>query len=190
MQYTATYSPEDNKLRLYASGRLPADLYVEVRKHGFIWAPKQELFVAPAWSPSREDFLLTLCDEIGDEDTSLVDRAEQRAERFEDYSDKRAEDAERAKKAVDEIAENIPMGQPILIGHHSEKRARKDAERIENGMRKAVKMWETSEYWTRRAAGAISHAKYKERPDVRARRIKTIEANDYEFTEDGEISRL
>jgi protein-L-isoaspartate O-methyltransferase len=44
-------------------------------------------------------------------------------------------------------------------------------------MRKAIKMWDTSKYWTDRAAGAVRHAKYKERPDVRARRIKTLEAD-------------
>ena len=33
--YTATYSPEDNKLRLYATARLPADLYERVRAAGF-----------------------------------------------------------------------------------------------------------------------------------------------------------
>ncbi len=176
MSMYATYSPEDNKLRLYPSSRLPKDLYDRVKAAGFIWAPKQELFVAPAWTPAREDLLTELCGEIGDEDTSLVDRAEERAERFEDYSDKREADAHQAHKAVDAIADNIPLGQPILVGHHSERHARKDAERIRNGMTKAVKMWETSKYWTARAAGAIHHAKYKERPDVRARRIKGLEA--------------
>ena len=44
-------------------------------------------------------------------------------------------------------------------------------------MRRAVKMWETSTYWTDRAAGALRHAKYKELPAVRARRIKTLEAD-------------
>jgi phospholipid N-methyltransferase len=175
-EFTATYSPEDNKLRLYALSRLPKDLYERVRAAGFIWAPKQELFVAPMWTPEREDLLIELAGEIGDEDTGLVDRAEQRAERFEDYSDSRAQDAESARKAVSAIADGIPMGQPILVGHHSERRARKDAERIENGMRRAVKMWEQSQYWQDRARGAIRAAKYKERPDVRARRIKKIEA--------------
>lgn len=175
--YTATYSPEDNKLRLYASTRLDAETYARVKAAGFIWAPKQDLFVAPMWTPARADLLQELAGEIGDEDTSLVDRAEQRAERFEDYSDKRMADAEAARDAVAAIADGIPMGQPILVGHHSERHARKDAERIESGMRKAVKMWETSEYWTARAKGAIRHAKYKERPDVRARRIKGLEAD-------------
>lgn len=129
------------------------------------------------WTPGREDILLELCGEIEDEDTSLVDRAEARSERFSDYSDKRAEDATRAHKAVSAIADNIPFGQPILVGHHSERRARKDAEKIQNGMRHAVKMWDTATYWTDRAAGALRHAKYKEQPAVRARRIKTLEAD-------------
>lgn len=175
--HTATYSPDDNKLRLYPAYRLGAEEYARVKAAGFKWAPKQELFVAPAWGPERADLLLEMCGEIGDEDTSLIDRAEDRAERFEDYSDSRAADAAAAHSAVRRIADGIPLGQPILVGHHSEKHARKDAERIENGMRKAVKMWETSKYWTQRAQGAIRHAKYKERPDVRARRIKGLEAD-------------
>lgn len=174
---TASYSPDDNKLRLYASERLNAETYKRVRGAGFIWAPKQDLFVAPMWTPDREDLLLELCGEIGDEDTSLIDRAEDRADRFQDYSENRAKDADRAHKAVAAIANNIPLGQPILVGHHSERYARNDAERIENGMRRAVKMWEQSKYWKSRAAGAIRHAKYKELPSFRARRIKGLEAD-------------
>jgi phospholipid N-methyltransferase len=174
---TATYSPEDNKLRLYPFSRLDKETYDLVRSKGFIWAPRQGLFVAPMWTPGRADFLSSLCGEIEDEDKSLVERAEERADRFGNYSESRNKDAERATEAVKAISDNIPLGQPILIGHHSEKRARRDAQKIENGMRHAVKMWETSEYWKQRAAGAIHHAKYKERPDVRARRIKKLEAD-------------
>jgi hypothetical protein len=174
---TATYSPEDNKLRLYSLGRLDAELYARVRAAGFIWAPKQDLFVVPMWTPGREDLLLELCGEIGDENTSLADRAAARADRFDTYSEHREADAVRAEEAVHAITENIPFGQPILVGHHSEKRARKDAEKIQNGMRRAVNMWETSAYWAQRAAGAVHHADYKARPDVTARRIKGLEAD-------------
>jgi len=174
---TATYDPADNKLRLYPLSRLSPDLYARVKAAGFCWAPKQELFVAPAWSPERNDLLLELVGEIGDEDTTLVERAEERSERFEDYSGRRLQEAESARRAVDAIADHIPFGQPILVGHHSERRARKDAERIQNGMRRAVDLWKTSKYWTDRAAGALSHAKYKELPGVRHRRIKGIEAD-------------
>ena len=49
--YRATYSPDDNKLRLYAVSRLDPETYKKVHDAGFRWAPKQALFVAPAWTP-------------------------------------------------------------------------------------------------------------------------------------------
>ena len=177
MNDRATYSPDDNKLRLYPAARLDAATYARVKAAGFKWAPKQALFVAPMWTPDREDLLIDLCGEIEDEDKTLTERQEERAERFEDYHDNRTKDAERAHKAVSAIADSIPLGQPILIGHHSERHARRDAKRIESGMRKAVQMWETAQYWKDRAVGALRHAKYKELPTVRARRIKGIEAD-------------
>jgi hypothetical protein len=176
-QHRATYSPDDNKLRLYPAHRLDADDYARIRAAGFKWAPKQDLFVAPKWTPEREDLLIEWCGEIDDEDQSLTERQEARAERFEGYHERRSQDAEQARRGVAAIADHIPLGQPILVGHHSERRARKDAQRIEDGMRKTIKLWETAQYWTRRAEGAIRHAKYKELPRVRANRIKTIEAD-------------
>src|SRR5436853_2281208 len=173
---TATYSPDDNKLRLTAAHRLDAETYAQVSAVGFRWAPRLEQFVAPAWTPEREDLAIELAGEIEDEDSTLMDRAEDRAERFEGYQERRRHDAERARQAVSVIADNIPFGQPILVGHHSERHARRDQQRIENGMRKAVQLWRTSQYWQDRAEAAIRHAKYKERPDVRHRRIKTLEA--------------
>lgn len=173
----ATYDPDDNKLRLRAAYRLDDETYQAVKAAGFKWAPRQDLFVAPMWTPQREDLALELASgEIDDENTTLVSRAEDRAERFGGYQERRAQDAESARNAVSAIADNIPMGQPILVGHHSEARARRDANKIERGMQKAVKMWRTSKYWASRARGVVSSAAYKDRPDVRARRIKKLEA--------------
>lgn len=176
-ELTATYSPEDNKLRLYSFHRLDAETFLRVKQAGFKWAPRQEVFVAPMWTPGREDLLLDLCGEIGDDDSSLMQRAAERSDRFEEYGAKRAMDAKAAHQAVSAITEGILLGQPILVGHHSERRARKDAERIERGMERAVRMWETSEYWKRRADAAIRHAEYKEIPAVRHRRIRGLESD-------------
>lgn len=176
MSYTATYSPDDNKIRIYGP-RFDEATYARVKAAGFRWAPRQELWVAPGWSPNREDLAIEIAGEIDDEDKSLVERAAERSERFEEYGEKRLAEAEQAQKAVRAIADGIPFGQPILVGHHSEKRARKDAEKIRNGMDRAVKLWRTSEYWTERAAGAVQAAKYKELPAVRARRIKGLESD-------------
>jgi methylase of polypeptide subunit release factors len=175
IDFEATYDATDDKLRLRASSRLDAETYAKVKTAGFGWAPKQDLFYA-VWTPSREDLLTELAGDIDDEETSLEERAAARAERFATYQGKRAADAEQAHRAVACIANGIPLGQPILVGHHSERHARRDADRIESGMRRAVKLWETSQYWQDRASGAIRHAEYKELPAVRARRIKKLEA--------------
>lgn len=175
--YTATYSPEDNKLRLYASTRLDRETFDRVKELGFKWAPQQRLFVAPKWTPAREDLLIELAGEIEDEDKTLAERAEERAERFNGHSESRLEDANRTRDAVRKIADAIPFGQPILVGHHSEARARKDAARIQDGMGRAVRLWDQSEYWSRRAAASLAHAEHKENPGVRARRLKGLEAD-------------
>ncbi len=170
----ASYDPDDDKLRLRAFARLDAEDYARAKEVGFRWAPRQELFYA-MWSPAAEDLLREWCGEVGDEETSLQERAEERADRFEDYSESRQADGDAADKVAHDIAYQR-NGQPILIGHHSEKRARADQRRIENGTRKAIDNWRTADYWTRRAQGAIAHAAYKDKPGVRARRIKKLEA--------------
>ncbi|EAO1993072.1 DUF3560 domain-containing protein [Salmonella enterica] len=175
--YRATYSPDDNKLRLYAALRLDEETYKKVHDAGFRWAPKQKLFVAPAWTPYREDVLLSLAGDIEDDDNTLSDRQEQRAGRFSGYSEKRAGESEQTLAQVDALVSVIPSGQPILVGHHSERRARRDAQRIENGMKRAVMLFERAEYWQERAQASLRHAKYKELPAVRYRRIKKIEAD-------------
>jgi hypothetical protein len=63
---------------------------------------------------------------------------ERRAELRREWAEKRVAKAEAAFKAAHAVAARIPLGQPILIGHHSEKGARADANRIDNGMRTGI----------------------------------------------------
>jgi hypothetical protein len=66
------------------------------------------------------------------------------------------------------------MGQPILVGHHSERKARKDKERMHSAQRKAIDNQEAAGYWLYKAEGVEAHANYKNDPKVRARRIDTL----------------
>ncbi|WP_437343296.1 DUF3560 domain-containing protein [Pseudomonas aeruginosa] len=145
-----------------------------INKAGFRWAPKQELFVAPAWTPGREDVLLSLAGDIEDEDSTLFDRQEQRAGRFSDYSDRRAVESEQALAHVDSLASAVPLGQPILWPPQRAPRAR-HAQKIENGMKRAVMLFERAEYWEQRAQASAAR-EIQGASDVRYRRIKKIEA--------------
>lgn len=164
---SATYSPEDNKLRLYASARLPRELFERVKDHGFKWAPKQELFVAPSWTPAREDFLLELCGEIDDESYSVTERAADRAERFEVYRDKRATEA-------GVKADTFEAG-PSAFGHQSRARAERQAARHDRHRTGAVTQWRKAEYWQSRTAGVIANALHRADARTRRGRILTIE---------------
>ncbi|WP_269581933.1 DUF3560 domain-containing protein [Roseibium sp. Sym1] len=171
---TATYSPEDNKIRLYASSRLDAETYARVKEAGFKWAPRQELFVAPKWTPQREDLALELAGEIEPEEMTLAERAEAKAARLDELAEKRQRDANRFAAAANELSRAFEFGQPILVGHHSERKARKTQERMHSNERKAHKATDLANYWLYRAEGVERHANRKNDPKVRARRIKTL----------------
>jgi DNA repair exonuclease SbcCD ATPase subunit len=66
------------------------------------------------------------------------ERRERRAARRREWAESRAQKAAAAREGTDRIAGMIPMGQPILVGHHSEKRHRRDIERADNGMRRGL----------------------------------------------------
>ena len=171
---SATYSVEDNKLRLYSENRLDTDTYERVKKMGFKWAPVQKLFVAPKWTPYREDLCIELAGEITAEQTTIVERAEAKAKRLDRLAEKRAAQSSAFQSAATRISERFSGGQPILIGHHSERRARKDQERMQSAMAAAVKAQEAVSYWQYRAEGVECHANMKSNPRVRANRIKTL----------------
>jgi hypothetical protein len=171
---SATYSPEDNKIRLYASSRLDAETFQRVKEAGFKWAPKQELFVAPAWSCAREDLALELAGEIEPEEMTLAERAQMKADRLDAIADKRAAQASAYARRADELSQAFYMGQPILVGHHSERKARKTQERMHSAMDKASTAHKAIGYWQYRAEGVEAHANMKNDPRVRARRIETL----------------
>lgn len=172
--FTATYSPEDNKIRLYASSRLDAETFARVKDAGFKWAPKQELFVAPKWTPAREDLAVELAGEIEAEEMTLAERAAIKAERLDALAHKRHEQAGALARRADELSQAFYMGQPILIGHHSERKARKTKERMESASNAAAKAEKLANYWLYRATGVECFANMKNDPRTRANRIKTL----------------
>lgn len=84
-------------------------------------------------------------------------RKQAKIERYED----RARDAQSNANALHDrarqMADVIPFGQPILIGHHSEKRDRAYRGRIENTFRKAFEEQDKAAYYARRAEAAASN---------------------------------
>jgi len=74
------------------------------------------------------------------------ERLEAKVERRREWAAKRAAKSTASYESAREIGSHIPFGQPILVGHHSERHARRDAERIDSNMRKSVENSDMADY--------------------------------------------
>jgi hypothetical protein len=83
-------------------------------------------------------------------------KQEARRQRLLELAAKREREASQRFGTAREIGSHIPLGQPILVGHHSEKRARSDAARIDNNMRAGVEASKKSDYYAGKAASVGS----------------------------------
>lgn len=79
------------------------------------------------------------------------ERQESRRERLEERADNLTSKARDAFQQADAATAGIPFGQPILVGHHSERRHRKALERSDNAMRKGCDALDYAKSLARRA---------------------------------------
>ncbi|MEX5634973.1 DUF3560 domain-containing protein [Parafrankia sp. FMc2] len=103
-------------------------------------------------------------------------RAAARAERFTGYSENAAGRSEAAEAGAREIQRHIPFGQPVLYGHHSQKKHEKALERIDSGLRKSFAEGRKATHWAGRAESAENAQRYRENVYVTLRRIDRMEA--------------
>lgn len=105
-----------------------------------------------------------------------VARASARADALDAKSERLEATSEARHGAARQIADGIPFGQPILVGHHSERRARRDAERIHNNMRAAVDADAAARETARRAEAARANTR-PESPATTANRLDKLRAD-------------
>ncbi len=81
------------------------------------------------------------------------ERREAKADRLREWADKRDVKGEAAQAAADQTADMIPFGQPILVGHHSEKGDRNRRARMRGNFDKAHEHRTKATDFRRRADG-------------------------------------
>lgn len=115
-------------------------------------------------------------------DPTYRERRRARVERLRGWAGKREEKSAAAFEAVEDLTEQIPLGQPILVGHHSESHARRDQDRIHAGMRAGIDHAAKAESMRERAnriESAAQQAIYSDDPDALERlaaKIADLEA--------------
>lgn len=89
---------------------------------------------------------------------NIQERAKAKAERYEAWAGSAGKKSTEYFNRSNDAVKGIPMGQPILVGHHSESRHRRDIAKSWAAMDKSVEMsnkaasYESkAEYWAKRA---------------------------------------
>ncbi|MEU3267904.1 DUF3560 domain-containing protein [Streptomyces bacillaris] len=114
---------------------------------------------------------------FADAEANREERAESRAERFEDRASRATASSDASYQRSKQISERFYMGQPILVGHHSEGRARRDHARMDNAMRKSIQEGERAKHWAQRAEASGAYTEHRTNPARTLRRIDTKEAD-------------
>lgn len=81
------------------------------------------------------------------------ERLERKLELRREWADKAIAKADSHFNAAHRIGDAIPFGQPILIGHHSERHHRRDIERIDSNMRNGIERQEMAANHVSKAGG-------------------------------------
>lgn len=96
-------------------------------------------------------------------------KQEDKRERLQQRAAGKRAESDRRFGAARATADAIPFGQPILVGHHSEKRARRDADKIHNNMRAGVDAAKEAESLEQRAAAVGTGGISSDDPDALAK---------------------
>lgn len=111
------------------------------------------------------------------------ERLEAKVEKRGEWAAKAAARSDARLGAAHAMMDKIPMGQPILVGHHSERRARKDIARIDANMTKGFEEAKLATHHEQKAVGLARQLEtsiFDDDPDAIERletRIKEREAS-------------
>jgi Domain of unknown function (DUF3560) len=92
-----------------------------------------------------------------------------RAQRLAEWADKREQKSSQARQAIMDMTEDLPLGQPTLVGHHSERKMRRYRSRLDASMRASIENGQKAKEFRQRAAGieeAAQRAIYNDDPDA------------------------
>ena len=77
----------------------------------------------------------------------------ERKERYQERAEQARQNSQQLWERADKMMEAIPFGQPILVGHHSERSDRAYRKRIDNVHQQAMSEYEKAKYYENKAKG-------------------------------------
>jgi hypothetical protein len=114
---------------------------------------------------------------VDEQEADRADRMDARVDRLTERAGKQQATADATRAKADAVFDNIPAGQPMLVGHHSYKADRNRRERAWNNLGKSIKEGEYADELARQAETAAHHMGARHNPVTVGNRIETMEAD-------------
>lgn len=168
MEATLSNDAVTGKSWLSFSKKPSSEVCEALRGLGWRYSGRRE-----AWYHSRK--LAPVPDCVKATRGELVRHSAERADMLEERAGRREKAGAQRLESAHALGAQIPFGQPILVGHHSEGRARRDAERIGSAMEKGVALMAEAESLVARAAGSELRQRQHTNPYVARRRLQRLE---------------
>lgn len=115
---------------------------------------------------------------IAEREEARRQRREAKADRIEGWAESRQRKADEREAKARQTADMIPLGQPIMVGHYSEGRHRRDIERMQDNTRAAIEHGRKAQEHARRAEGIRRWEEERLTAPVTTRRIAKLEAEE------------
>lgn len=114
---------------------------------------------------------------VEEQEADRAERMDDRSDRLAERSDKQAGVAAASREKADAVFQNIPFGQPMLVGHHSYNADRKRRERAANNLTTSIKQGEYAAELARRSDTAAAHMGARHNPVTVGNRIEKLDAD-------------
>jgi hypothetical protein len=106
-----------------------------------------------------------------------AERVEARVERLGERAEKKEAAGDARRNAERQIANGMPFGEPIKIGHHSERAHRRAFDRMDSHRRQAMQLHDYARHLAGRADGALANERAKYDPRAIMRRVERLKAD-------------
>lgn len=115
--------------------------------------------------------------DVEQREVDLAGRLDARSERLTERAARTQDTADAARRKADAVFDNIPAGQPMLVGHHSYPADRRRRERAWDNLGKGIALGAEAERLREAAATAATHVSARHNPVTTMNRIEGLEAD-------------
>jgi len=168
----ASYNMATGWLRIVFDEKPSRETLNKLKSEGFRYRPRSRAWTAKQ-NTTREALIESMAGKV--EEVNISVNNEKKADFYNQKADKLREESKERYGKAKQLSDFIPIGQPILVGHHSERKHRSDLNKIDKNYKKSFELGDQAKKAQATADRYQAKAEGKENPVTILNRIEKLE---------------